>query len=279
LKDKKLCYLKTNHLLYTLYITILPLEIDVSFLVILLVLIVQRLSHLLHIRRLSRSGGKILFNQLRWLEKLPVVGRSAYLQALSILISISLIIAVLSFVFLQAHILLAFFFDLFVLWYCLGNSCFKQDEQNRAIGGLFRSAYSDVFAILFWFMIFGSAGAVLYYMTNELAAYLEQNEKEGNCLLAVLRIRAVLDWVPIRLLGLSFALVGHFFIAASDWVKHLIGGLALDHHLIAEYGEKAINLKPTHPEEQKQHAIALIKRALWLWLIILGMITVALWIG
>ena len=89
-------------------------------------------------------------------------------------------------------------------------------------------AYRHVFAVLFWFLILpGPAGAVLY----RLAALLAQEwraEEPHDELVPAARERAVfgrparellwlLDWVPVRLTALSFAVVGDFEDAVYCW--------------------------------------------------------------
>jgi len=274
--EKACCYSKIDDLLYNNSII---QEFDVAFLVILIVLIMQRLTHIVHRGDLPRWLSTI-FKQLQRLEKRPLFEKSVYAQVLGMLILLPLVLGIFSFFLSRTNILVTFCFGLIVLWYCLGDSQFKQCGKTQGINALFISTYTHVFAIIFWFIILGPVGAALYYSVNVLLAYFEQQEvKSANHIQVILKIRALLDWVPVRLLGLTFALVGHFFMATSDWLKHLVGGLELNQNLVAEFGKKAINLKVNNLKEQKEHALFLIERALWLWLIVLSIITLVLWIG
>jgi adenosylcobinamide-phosphate synthase len=89
-------------------------------------------------------------------------------------------------------------------------------------------AYRQVFAVLFWFVILpGPAGAVLYR-----AAVLLTDEWRGSAsgddTTPIVRERATfgqpsrtllawLDWIPVRLTALSFAIVGDFEDAIACW--------------------------------------------------------------
>ncbi len=89
-------------------------------------------------------------------------------------------------------------------------------------------AYRQVFAVLFWFTILpGPAGAVLYRAAALLAEEWKGAAK-GDDTTPIGRERAVfgapartllawLDWIPVRLTALSFAVVGDFEDAVACW--------------------------------------------------------------
>ena len=93
--------------------------------------------------------------------------------------------------------------------------------------GLF-DAYRQVFAVLFWFIVLpGPMGAVLYRAAVLLADEW-RGSTPGDDLTPIARSRAefgrpaqgllaLLDWVPVRLTALSFAIVGDFEDAAYCW--------------------------------------------------------------
>jgi adenosylcobinamide-phosphate synthase len=89
-------------------------------------------------------------------------------------------------------------------------------------------AYRQVFAVLFWFVVLpGPAGAVLYRAAALLAdewrggvrgvdvtPILQEREVFGA---PARRLLWLLDWVPVRLTALSFAIVGDFEDAVYCW--------------------------------------------------------------
>ncbi|WP_266160692.1 adenosylcobinamide-phosphate synthase CbiB [Dyella silvatica] len=75
-----------------------------------------------------------------------------------------------------------------------------------------------VFGALFWFVLFGAPGALLYRLANTLDAMwgyrTPRYERFGW---AAARIDDVLNFVPARLTALSYALLGHTAVALRCW--------------------------------------------------------------
>ena len=104
----------------------------------------------------------------------------------------------------------------------------SQDVARLAIEKGSVDAYRQVFAALFWFTVLpGLAGAVLYRAALLLAQEWRGSEP-GDDDTPIARSRAafgaparkllwLLDWVPVRLTALSFAVVGDFEDAAWCW--------------------------------------------------------------
>lgn len=174
-------------------------------------------------------------------------------------------------------------------------------------------AYRQVFAVLFWFIVLpGPAGAVLYRAAALLAEEW-RNTPPGDDSTPIARSRAqfgqparrllyVLDWIPVRLTALSFAIVGDFEDAAycwrtqaRTWPQHdggesmgivlaagagalgtIIGGplrtLLGEPHLRPELGMG----EPATPELLPS-AVGLVWRALVLWLLLILLVTLAYW--
>lgn len=80
-------------------------------------------------------------------------------------------------------------------------------------------SHHRLFAVVFWFAILGAVGAILYRLTWILARpRTEGEETEPTVFRATARhLLAILDWVPIRLLALSYALAGSFDEAMHEW--------------------------------------------------------------
>lgn len=87
--------------------------------------------------------------------------------------------------------------------------------------------YRSVFGVLFWFFVFGAPGAAVYWM---LAAISREwaNVPVGEDISVVGSARAefgraarwllfIVDWVPVRLLAFTFAIVGSFEDAIYQW--------------------------------------------------------------
>ncbi|MEP7208903.1 MAG: CobD/CbiB family protein [Casimicrobiaceae bacterium] len=103
------------------------------------------------------------------------------------------------------------------------------DEIARlAIERGLMDSYQQVFATLFWFTVLpGPTGAVLYRATFRLASEW-RGEARGEDTTPILAAREafgrpartllwLLDWIPVRLAALSFAIVGDFEDAVYCW--------------------------------------------------------------
>ena len=190
----------------------------------------------------------------------------------------------------------------------------SQDVARLAIERGLADAYRQVFGVLFWFMVLpGPVGAVLYR-----AAVLLADEWKGVVpgadVSAPVRSLSVfgeparqllrwVDWIPVRLTALSFAVVGDFEDAvycwrtqASAWpVAH--GGFTYGILLASGAGALGVHLGgPVHaaggdidprPEigvgdpveaDVLPSAVGLVWRALILWLLLVFLLSLANWV-
>ncbi|HEY1460695.1 MAG TPA: CobD/CbiB family protein [Casimicrobiaceae bacterium] len=166
-------------------------------------------------------------------------------------------------------------------------------------------AYRNIFATLFWFLLApGPAGALLYRLTSLLA---EQWRGEATTPMGaqlarfghpVARLLYWLDWIPVRLTAMSFAVVGDFEDAvycwrtqARTWPSHEEGillasaagalGCALGGTLTSatddpEFRPELGVSDPTDADTMPS-ATGLVWRALLVWLVLLLLLTLAYW--
>jgi cobalamin biosynthesis protein CobD/CbiB len=104
-----------------------------------------------------------------------------------------------------------------------GTSCERLNAEEVArltIEEALAASYRHVFAVVFWFVLLpGPVGAILYRMSSFLhRRWSAEGESElaafGGFAAQVFRL---LDWVPARLTGIAFAVVGDFEDAAYCW--------------------------------------------------------------
>jgi cobalamin biosynthesis protein CobD/CbiB len=189
----------------------------------------------------------------------------------------------------------------------------SDDVARLAIERGLTDAYRQVFAVLFWFLVLpGPAGAVLYRAAVLLADEWRA-DVPGDDTTPLLRSRAefgkparalldVLDWIPVRLTALGFAIVGDFEDAAYCWRMQAKtwpaseGGEATGIIVAAGAGALGVQLggpvtllggdvhvrpelgmgEPATPEVLPS-AVGLVWRALVLWLVLILLITLANW--
>ena len=162
------------------------------------------------------------------------------------------------------------------------------------------ASHRNVFGPVAWFMVLGPAGALLYRM-----AALLQEQWSSRCApdselsdeFAMFAARAfeIIDWLPARLTAASFAAVGNFQDAvdcwrtqASAWANEAEGiilasgagalGVKLGgvlHEYGAEHYRPALGTGDEADADYLSSAVGLIWRALVMWMLLAGVVTIA----
>jgi adenosylcobinamide-phosphate synthase len=92
------------------------------------------------------------------------------------------------------------------------------DLAKASVESLLENGNDAVFGTLFWFMIAGAPGAVLFRLANTLDAmwgYRTPRFHAFGCVAA--RIDDVLNWIPARLTAFSYTLLGNTRLAWHCW--------------------------------------------------------------
>ena len=189
----------------------------------------------------------------------------------------------------------------------------SQDIARLAIERGLADAYRQVFAVVFWFMVLpGPVGAVLYRATALLAAEWK-GALPGDDMTVLTRSLLVfgrparrllwlIDWIPVRLTALSFAVVGDFEDAAYCWRTQARywpeahGGETVGIVLASGGGALGVQLGGLLPDadgdvdprpdigtgdaveaEILPSAVGLVWRALVLWLLLVFLLSLANW--
>lgn len=79
---------------------------------------------------------------------------------------------------------------------------------------LVSSYFERLFAVVFWYLLLGPAGALFYHLATLCRDKKWQLTDSGEDQW-ILRLVYVMEWVPARLLGLTFSLAGDFVAAFS----------------------------------------------------------------
>lgn len=173
-------------------------------------------------------------------------------------------------------------------------------------------AHRHVFGVFFWFAMLawlvGPVGAVLYRLSEYVARSWNRPPAPGlppdHFGEFARRAFEVIDWLPVRLSALSYAVVGDFEGAVYCWrqvVRHLTpgerpssrtlllaaAGGALGMRVLTTTDAARILDEPGHegaaltePEPRMLHsAVGLVWRTLVLWLTMLVLLTLAGWLG
>jgi len=254
-----------------------------SFLVLVLLVLVEKFS------RLRRS----VQQDTHWLSLLYRVeqGTLAPWQQLALLILVPLLLLALVLLLLQpiAHGWLALPLHLLLLLYSLGRGdpfnaigsfrdAFrrgdtqgaylaaerdldvtaaddKQSLLSRVQGWLLWQAFSGLFVLIFWYALLGPIPALAYrllVLTEQRAQNLSLRERAAM-------LRHALDWLPLRVLVLSFALVGNFSPVLRTVMDRLLDWEAGSEALLQQAAIAAEDL----PEQPSSEQGAASLDALW----------------
>lgn len=139
--------------------------------------------------------------------------------------------------------------------------------------------FCDFFMVLFWFMVLGAEGALLV----RLSQLLDRDRVSPQ----VLRIRWLLEWLPARLLGISFMLTGHISRVGKVWLATLFNGYTPTEHLLYRYARAAMDhneppevisddgVQVLSDEYQKLLSLeGFMQRSVVLWLVVIALATI-----
>ena len=145
----------------------------------------------------------------------------------------------------------------------------SQAFHQSLVKAMFIEAYQRVFSVLFWFVLLGPMGAVLYRLVALMSASAELSLASMAA-----KVQQVLDWVPARLFSFIFALGGHFNDVFVCWKKNVLKGLNSSHALLAECGVAALDIleRGRMPEDgaAEKETVALLDRVFVMALVILA---------
>jgi AmpE protein len=176
-----------------------------------------------------------------------------------------------------------FIFDIAILFYCFSSIAKKKYPS------VFVASFEHNFGLLFWFILIGPLGAVLFWLfalcgvkhnpvtnlansgnTNNPANHeqvvvninvaneLHYAKNISNCLFTLHTIAA---WLPARITGLIFSLVGDFEKGFSCW-KSIMRNLGMSHTEVLDLCGEAALTKVT-----LEQSLLLVERAFVGWFI------------
>ncbi|WP_237054698.1 regulatory signaling modulator protein AmpE [Microbulbifer sediminum] len=88
-----------------------------------------------------------------------------------------------------------------------------QQLHEQVFRGAAYLAFERLFAVLFWFLLLGVPGALLFRLSALYAEQARATADEGTAS----RWLWLLEWLPVRVMGFSFAIVGNFAGCYQAW--------------------------------------------------------------
>jgi AmpE protein len=257
-----------------------------TFIVTFIALMIERFFDWSHLRHWS------WYSALERTLAQKLAGTSPYITLALTIVPLLLMITIIQVILTGAlYGLLNLIFQLVILVYCIGprnlwadgfacasavpndfcKNYFSIDTMDNSqqlhkqlLDKLFIEANRRLFAVIFWFVILGPLGAVLY-RTVTISAQ-EKAVKEPAALEVSLKARlieTILDWLPIRIFTFIFALGGHFSQVIAYWRKNFKLALADNEILLTQCGEAALGGGEEIAQDgsAEKNAIGLIDRA------------------
>jgi membrane protein required for beta-lactamase induction len=156
-------------------------------------------------------------------------------------------------------------------------------QAAMVMRAVFTQAHVRLFGVLFWFVLLGPAGAILFRATQLLTQ--SRDDYEGQFGVAAGQILSVLAWPSTRLVALGYALSGHFEAAIEAWRRHIAEAGHFESQpelLVAAVGIGALDVAERAPEELDWYevlhdATRLVWRTLILWVFVVALLTLAGW--
>lgn len=152
-------------------------------------------------------------------------------------------------------------------------------DQPRAVSSkVVLISLHHVFSVLFWYMLFGLFGAVVYFLVHRLT---HEGAKPGSdaadYVEAAKLVQGIMAWVPVRLVALSFGAVGNFGAALNQLMKNLVGGLDPEEKLPVTIGLAAANADIENPSkatvEENKSILDIVFKAEVVWIVAIAVLT------
>lgn len=175
------------------------------------------------------------------------------------------------------------------------------DPIRRATHIILRESQLRYFSVIFWFVILGPFGALLYRLTYEYLILcskqlLSQDENKSSevtelesddlvdidqhqvfekHLQLLTTITYWLEWLPSRVTAFIFLLVGDFVKSFTVLKKNLFNFSSDNQQLVIQTGIASLGLKAQNDSEKTENneAVALIKRSFIIYLVLVAILT------
>ena len=162
------------------------------------------------------------------------------------------------------------------------------------VEAVFRNALHRWFGVLFWFLLLGPVGALLYRLAAFAAEGAYSRTLPAETLAGARALRAALDWPVAQLMTLAMALVGNFDTVFNAWREAQGNKMQLDNGFLGaaarasvkselaeeaeEYAEEGM-VQAMRELPELRDAMSLVWRILLLWMAVLALFVIAGWVS
>ncbi len=162
---------------------------------------------------------------------------------------------------------------------------------KAVVEGILIAAHERIVGVIFWFVVLGPLGALLFRLSCVLKDKYPDAGDTGGFAQASLVLHGVLSWLPCRLTVLAYALTGSFGDAlhrwrdeAPLWARDWLAG---NRQVLVAGGLGALQVEQELSEEETggvstrlvRAALAMVWRTVMLLVVIIAVISLASWVS
>lgn len=143
-------------------------------------------------------------------------------------------------------------------------------DNSTHVGNYFADANSQLFAVLFWYIVAGPIAALTYrivYLSCTISAVSAEATLVTN----------LLEWVPARITSILYLLVGNFQQGFSTFLKFSVAKPDSNRNLLSECGLQAVR---SNELEKIPMPVAenLVEHAIIILLVVVALCTLVVWL-
>jgi AmpE protein len=150
----------------------------------------------------------------------------------------------------------------------------KEQQQDSFRTDIIYESFQSIVPSLFWFLCLGPAGALLYVLSEQ---YLNDLSDEDEAFPFADQLLYWMEWIPARISGLLFAVLGDFRRGLSAFVDTMAdtqSGIALT---LREVADGAAGQKSADTDEELEDLRWMVEANLWGWVGLTALLTIAGW--
>jgi AmpE protein len=158
------------------------------------------------------------------------------------------------------------------------------EKHQSAVKNFVYDEFSKVYPVLFWFMLLGPAGALLYSLSRQYSAFDALSEGDRRIADTVVH---TLEWLPARITGFAFGVVGVFTHSTRRLVDSLLDWDMPAKNLLFDLAELAVAVNESESADTQQFlrkaglevkaVQELLHRVLLCWIALLAVFTLVGW--
>ncbi|KTD50892.1 regulatory signaling modulator protein AmpE [Legionella quateirensis] len=165
-----------------------------------------------------------------------------------------------------------------IFFYCLGpqNAFYPLSEtdsknnHSEFIGDYFALVNSQLFAVIFWYILAGPIAVLIYRLFTLCKNYDEVSSQAKQ-------VTEILEWVPARITALLFLLVGNFQRGFATFMQYFLNNPDSNNQILSECGLQAVRINESD-DIPIPNAEALVEHAAIVLVVFIALFTLIAWL-